>query len=102
MYLCTKCIDFASFNDFDIGFWNCSGSVVLFIYHSSTDTTSSVSYLDLHMEINTMCRFRTKLCDNGDFKFPIVIFAFICNNIPAVPSCVDTIFQSLRFLLGFP
>jgi hypothetical protein len=28
MYLCAKAIDFASFYDFSIGFWNCFDSVV--------------------------------------------------------------------------
>jgi hypothetical protein len=30
MYLCAKVINFASFYDFTVRFWNCSGSVVFF------------------------------------------------------------------------
>jgi len=31
-YLCVRGIDFASFYDFSIGFWNCSDSVVFFYW----------------------------------------------------------------------
>ena len=31
---CVKGIDFASFYDFDIGFWNCSNSMVFLVFHS--------------------------------------------------------------------
>jgi len=33
MYLCVRVIDFDSFYDFDIRFWNCSDSVVFFVFH---------------------------------------------------------------------
>ena len=33
MYFCAKGIDFASFYDFDIWFWNCSDSAVFFVFH---------------------------------------------------------------------
>jgi len=33
MHLCAKGIDFVSFYDFDIGFCNCSDSVVFFVFH---------------------------------------------------------------------
>ena len=67
-----------------------------------------VSYLDLHLEIDSEGRLRTKLYDKrDDFNFPIVNFPFICSNIPAATACgvylsVDTIFQNLWFLSGFP
>ena len=31
--ICVSGIDFASFNDFSIRFWNCSDSVALFVFH---------------------------------------------------------------------
>ena len=50
----------------------------------TTDTDRSASYLDLHIEIDSERRFRTKLYDKrDDFNFPIVNFPFICSNIPA-------------------
>ena len=48
----------------------------------TTDTDRSASYLDLHLEIDSEGRLRTKLCDN----FPIVNFPFICSTIPAAPA----------------
>ena len=33
LYLYVRSIDFPSFYDFDILFWNCSDSVVFFIFH---------------------------------------------------------------------
>ena len=48
------------------------------------DTDRSASYLDLHLEIDSEGRLRTKLYDKrDDFNFLIVNFPFICNNIPA-------------------
>jgi hypothetical protein len=53
----------------------------------TTDTDRSASYLDLHIEIDSERRFRTKLYDKrDDFNFPIVNFPFICSNIPAAPA----------------
>ena len=72
------------------------------------DTDRSSSYLDLHFDIDSEGRLRTKLYDKrNEFNFPIVNFPFICSNIPAAPAygvylSVDTIFQSLWFLSGFP
>ena len=77
----------------------------------TTDTDRSASYLDVHLEIDCERQLRTKLYDKtDDFNFPIVNFPFICSNIPATPAygvyivylSVDTIFQSLWFLPGFP
>jgi hypothetical protein len=43
----------------------------------STDTDRSASYLDLHLEIDSEWRLRTKLYDKRDyFNFPIVNFPF--------------------------
>jgi hypothetical protein len=53
----------------------------------TTHTDTSASYLDLHLEIDSEGRLRTKLYDNkDDFNFPIVNFPFICSNIPAAPT----------------
>jgi hypothetical protein len=41
------------------------------------DTKKSVSYLDLHLEIDNGGRLKTKLCDKRDD------FTFISSNIPA-------------------
>jgi hypothetical protein len=61
----------------------------------TTDTDTSASYLDLHFEIDSEGRLRTKLDDKRDaFKFPIVNFPFICS-IWSIYLSVDTIFQSL-------
>ena len=72
--------------------------------NDTTYTDRSASYLDLHLEINSEDRLRTRRYDKrDDFNFPIVNFPFICSNIPAAPAygvhCIylsdDTIFQSL-------
>jgi hypothetical protein len=50
----------------------------------NTDTDTSASYLDLHLEIDNEGRLRTTPYDKrDDFNFPIVNFPFICSNIPA-------------------
>jgi hypothetical protein len=50
----------------------------------TTDTDRSASYLDIHFEIDSEGRLRTKLYDKrDDYNFPIVNFPFICSNIPA-------------------
>ena len=56
----------------------------------TTDTDTSASYLDLHLEIHSDGRLRTKPYDKGDdFNFPIVNLPFICSNIPAAPPYYD-------------
>ena len=53
----------------------------------TTDTDRSASYLDLHLEIDSEERLRTKRYDiRDDFNFPIVNFPFLCSNIPAAPA----------------
>ena len=70
----------------------------------TTDTDRSSSYLDLHLDIDSEGRLRTRLYGKrDDFNCPIVNFPFICSNIPAAPAygvyiSDDTIFQSLWFL----
>jgi hypothetical protein len=54
----------------------------------TTDTDRSASYLDLHLEIDSEGRLRTKLYDKrDDFNLPIVNFSFICSNILSVVIC---------------
>jgi hypothetical protein len=53
----------------------------------TTDTDRYASYLDLHLEVDSEGRLRTKLYDKiNDIKFHIVNFPFICSNIPATPA----------------
>ena len=64
----------------------------------TTDTDRSASYLDLHLEIDSEGRLRTKVYDKGDdFSFPIVNFPFICSNIPAAPAYGVYISQMIRY-----
>jgi hypothetical protein len=53
----------------------------------TTDTDRSTSYLDLHIEIESEGRLKTKLYDKRYVvNFLIVNFSFICSNIPAAPA----------------
>jgi hypothetical protein len=55
---------------------------------ATTDTARSISYLDLHLEIDNEDRLRTKLYDKRDYlKIPNVNFPFICCNFPAGSCC---------------
>jgi hypothetical protein len=64
----------------------------------TTDTDRSDSYLDLHLEIDSEGRLRTKLYDKrDDFNFPIVNFPFICSNISAAPAYGVYISQMIRY-----
>ena len=64
----------------------------------TTDTDRSASYLDLHLEIDSEGRLRTKLYDKRDyFNFPIVNFPFICSNIPAAPAYGVYISELIRY-----
>ena len=58
-----------------------------------TDTVLSLSnnklgnFVDLHLEIDSEDRLRTKMYEKrDDFNFSIVNFSFICSNIPAPPA----------------
>jgi len=52
-----------------------------------TDTAKYASYLDIHLEIDSEGRLRTKLYDKRDyFNFPFVNFPFICSNMPSAPA----------------
>jgi hypothetical protein len=64
----------------------------------TTDTNMSASYLDLHLEIDSEGRLRTKHYDKrDDFNFPIVNFPFICSNIPAAPAYGVYFSQLIRY-----
>ena len=58
----------------------------------STDKLGA-SYIDLYLEINSECRFRTKFYDKrDDFSFQC-----ICSSIPAAPACGVYISQIIRY-----
>ena len=64
----------------------------------TAETYMSASYLDLHLEVDSEGRLRTKLYDKrDDFNFPIVNFTFICSNIPATPAHGVYISQLIRY-----
>ena len=80
------------------------GDFVVHIYpieleiKDTTDTDRSASYLDLHLEIDSERRLRTKLYDKrDDLNFPIVNFPYICSNIPAAPAYGVYISQLIRY-----
>jgi hypothetical protein len=61
--------------------------VLLLNIKNATDTDRSGSYIELHFEIDSEGRLRTKLYDKiDDFNVPIVNCPFICSNIPAAPA----------------
>ena len=61
-------------------------------------TARSAPYLDLHFEIDSEARLRTKVYDkSNDFNFPIVSFPIICSNIPAAPAYGVYISQLIRY-----
>ena len=64
----------------------------------TTDTDRSASYLDLHFEIDSEGRLRTKLYDKrDDFNFSIVNFPLICSNIPAAHAYGVYISQLIQY-----
>ena len=64
----------------------------------TTDTTKSASSLDLHFEIASACRLRTKLDDKWNyFNFPIVNFPSLCSNIPEAPAYGVYISKLIRY-----
>jgi hypothetical protein len=64
----------------------------------TTNTYKSASNLDLHLNIDSEGRLRTKLYDKrDDFNFPIANVPFICRNIPAAPVYGVYISQMIRY-----
>ena len=58
----------------------------------------SASYLDLHREIDSEGRLKTKHYDKrDDFNFPFVNFPFKCSNIRAAPVYGVHISQLIRY-----
>jgi len=63
----------------------------------------SASYLDLHLEMDSEVRLRTKHYDKrDDFNFPIINLPFIISNIPAVPAYGVYISQLIRYSRTVP
>ena len=73
----------------------------------TTDTDKSASYLDLHLEIDSEARLRTKLYDKRDyFNFPIVNLIYMQEHsssacIWSIYLSVGLLFQSLWFISDF-
>jgi hypothetical protein len=69
------------------------------LWHRYSITVNQVmAYLDLHLEIDSEGRLRTKRCDKrDDFNFPIVNFPFIYSNIPAAPAYGVYLSQMIRY-----
>jgi hypothetical protein len=64
----------------------------------TTDTDRYFPYLDLHLEIDSEVRLKTKHYDKRDaFNFPIVNFPFWCSNIPPAPVYGEYISQLIRY-----
>jgi hypothetical protein len=62
------------------------------------DTNERHQVVDIHLEIDSEDRLRTKLyVKRDDFNFLIVNFPFICSNIPAAPACGAYISQLIRY-----
>jgi hypothetical protein len=52
----------------------------------TTDTASSVSFLDLYLEFDDSGQISTNIYDKrDDFNFKIINFPNMCSNIPASP-----------------
>ena len=70
-----------------------------------TDTDRLASCLDLHLEIDSEGRLRTKNYDKrDDSNFPIVNLPFICSIVPGTPAYRVYISQLIRYsrACGFP
>lgn len=65
----------------------------------TSESLSSVSYLDLRIEVDTNGKLHTNLYDKrDDFNFPIVNFPFMSSNIPSAPAYGVYISQLLRYM----
>ena len=64
----------------------------------TTNTDRSPSYLDLHLDIDSGWRIRTKLSDKRDnFNFPIVNLPYMCSNISSAPAYGIYISHLIRY-----
>ena len=76
----------------------------------TTDTDRCASYLDLHLEVYNEGRLRTKLYDKRDdseqfshCELSIYMYEYFSSTcIWSIHLSVDSIFQRLWFLSGFP
>ena len=74
------------------------GDFVELEIRDTTNIDRSASYLDIHLEIDSEGRLRTKLYDKrDDFNCPIVNFPFICSNISATPAYGVYISQLIQY-----
>ena len=63
----------------------------------TTDTDRSALYLDLHLNIDSKGRLRTKIYDKRDYlNFSIANFQFICSTIPAAPAYISLSWYNIR------
>ena len=64
----------------------------------TTDTASSVSFLELYLEFDDSGQISTKIYDKrDDFNFKIINFPNMCSNIPASPAYGVYISQLIRY-----
>jgi len=77
MYLCVRGIDFFSFYDFDIGFWNFSNSTVFFLHfiikqnvHFACLKMSGDSHFTFHIQCTYL---EYVLCNEGPDPTPLDI-----------------------------
>ena len=72
--------------------------IPLYKRNTSENNCTPLSYLDLHLEIDSEGLLRTKLYDKrDDFNIPIVNFPFICSSIPAAPTYEIYISQLIQY-----
>ena len=92
-FICRLCLSYTKFCDYV----DRIHSIELEI-KDTMETAKSASYLDLHLEIDSEGRLKTKLYDKrDDFNFSIVNFPFLCDNIPAAPANGVYISQLIRY-----
>ena len=64
----------------------------------TTESASSVSYLDILLEMDIDGNLTTKLYDKrDDFNFSIVNFPYLCSNIPSSPAYGVFVSQLIRY-----
>jgi hypothetical protein len=64
----------------------------------TTECSTSASYLDILLELNTNSKIITHLYDKWDyFNFSIISFPYLFSNIPALPAYGVYISQLIRY-----
>jgi hypothetical protein len=62
------------------------------------ECSTSASYLDVLLKLETNGKLTTQLYDKlDDFNFSIVNFPYLCSNIPASPAYDVYILQLIRY-----